>query len=102
MKLRTLLSVGSVALIAAKFWVYRLYMAQLNNSIALQRCVVEVEQEQRVTGNLPRSVDCMSAAVSGRSRPARKQYHSRMQLPLDLTDVQPESLRDRAITGHFA
>ena len=59
MKLRTLLSVGSVAFIAASFWVYRLYMAQLNNAIALQRCVVEIEQEQRVTGHLPRSVDCI-------------------------------------------
>jgi hypothetical protein len=59
MKLRKVLSIGSVALIAAGFWAYQLYMAQLNNTIALQRCVLEIKQEQRVTGLLPRSVDCI-------------------------------------------
>jgi hypothetical protein len=59
MKLRKVLSVGSVALIGAGFWAYQLYMAQLTNAIALQRCVLEIEREQRVTGRLPRSVDCI-------------------------------------------
>ena len=59
MKLRMLLSVGAVALIAAGVSTYRVYMAQLNNAIALQRCVLEIEQEQRDTGRLPRSVNCI-------------------------------------------
>ena len=59
MKLRMFLSVGAVALIAAGVWTYKLYMAQLNNAIALQRCALEIEQEQRDTGRLPRSVNCI-------------------------------------------
>jgi hypothetical protein len=39
-----MLSIGAVALIAAGVWTYKLYMAQLNNAIALQRCVLEIEQ----------------------------------------------------------
>jgi hypothetical protein len=58
-KLRMLLSVGAVALIAAGIWIYELYMAQLNNALALQRCVLEIEREQRGTGRLPLSVNCM-------------------------------------------
>lgn len=58
MKLR-MLSIGAVALIAAGVWTYKLYMAQLNNAIALQRCVLEIEHEQRDTGRLPRSVNCV-------------------------------------------
>jgi hypothetical protein len=54
-----MLSIGAVALIAAGVWTYKLYMAQLNNAIALQRCVREIEQEQRDTGRLPRSVNCV-------------------------------------------
>jgi hypothetical protein len=57
-KLR-MLSIGAVALIAAGVWTYKLYVAQLNNAIALQRCVLEIEQEQRETGRLPRSVNCV-------------------------------------------
>ena len=57
-KLRILLSVGSVALVVA-FGAYQIYMAQLNNAIALQRCVLEIERERRFTGRLPRSVDCV-------------------------------------------
>jgi len=58
-KLPILLSVGTVALIAAGVWMYELSMAQLNNAIALQRCVLEIEREQRDTGRLPPSVNCM-------------------------------------------
>jgi hypothetical protein len=54
-----LLAVGSVALIAAGVWAYEVYMAQLNNAITLQRCVLKIEQEQRVTGRLPRSMNCI-------------------------------------------
>lgn len=59
MKLRMLLSIGAMAVIAASVWTYTLYMAQLNNAIALQRCVLEIEQEQRDSGRLPRSVNCV-------------------------------------------
>lgn len=69
MKLRILLSVGSVTLVVAFFWAYQIYMAQLNNAIALQRCVLEIERERRFTGRLPRSVDCAPLAST---RPARK------------------------------
>lgn len=58
MKLRMLLSIGAVALIAAGVWSYKLHMAQLNDAIALERCVLEIEREQRDTGRLPRSVNC--------------------------------------------
>ena len=59
MKLRMLLLCGSAALVAAGVWTYRLSMAQLNNAITLQRCVLEIEQEQRLTGSLPHSVNCI-------------------------------------------
>jgi hypothetical protein len=58
MKLRLLLSLILAVFIAAGVWSYNLYMAQLNNTIALHRCVLEIEQEKRVTGKLPPSVDC--------------------------------------------
>jgi hypothetical protein len=58
MKLRLLLSVMSAAFIAAGIWTYELYFGQLNNTIALQRCVREIEEESRATGNLPPSVHC--------------------------------------------
>jgi hypothetical protein len=58
MKLRLLLSVISVAFIGAGVWTYKLYIGQLNNTIALQRCVLEIEQEKRLTGRLPPSVRC--------------------------------------------
>jgi hypothetical protein len=53
------LSVGAMAVIAAGVWTYKIYMAQLNNVIALQRCALEIEREQRNTGRLPRSVNCI-------------------------------------------
>ncbi len=59
MKLRMLLLGGSAALIAAGVWTYEVSMAQLNNAITLQRCVLEIEQEQRLTGRLPRAVNCI-------------------------------------------
>lgn len=59
MKRSVLLSVGTVALIATAVWTYNVYMAQLNNAIALQHCVREIEREQRDTGRLPRSVNCI-------------------------------------------
>ena len=59
MKLRMFLSVAAVALIAAGVGTYKLYMAQLNNAIALQRCALEIEREQRDTGRLPRSANCV-------------------------------------------
>jgi len=59
MMLRMLLLCGSVALVAASVWTYKLAMEQLNNAITLQRCVLEIEQEQRLTGSLPHSVNCI-------------------------------------------
>jgi hypothetical protein len=58
MKLRLVLLVTSVAFIAAGVWVYELYMGQLNNTIALQRCVLKIEQKKRETGDLPPSIHC--------------------------------------------
>jgi hypothetical protein len=58
-KLRMLLSVAAVAFIVAAVWIYELYVAQLNNAIALQRCVLVVESERRVTGRLPPSASCI-------------------------------------------
>lgn len=58
MKLRLLLLVTLAPFIAAGVWIYELYMGQLNNMIALQRCVLEIEQQKRETGHLPPSVLC--------------------------------------------
>jgi hypothetical protein len=59
MKLRMLLLGGPAVLIAAGVWTYEVPMAQLNNAITLQRCVLEIEHEQRLTGRLPHSVTCI-------------------------------------------
>jgi hypothetical protein len=48
----------SAALVAAGIWSYDLYMGQLNNMSALQRCVLEIEQERREKESLPVSVHC--------------------------------------------
>jgi hypothetical protein len=45
--------------VAATAWVYEAYMAQLNNTIALQRCVREIEKEKTSIGKLPQSVHCV-------------------------------------------
>lgn len=50
---------GSAALIVPGVWTYEVSMAQLNNATTLQRCVREIEQEQRVTGGFPHSVKCI-------------------------------------------
>lgn len=58
MKLRWLLLVTLAAFMAAVVWGYQLYSGQLNNSLALQLCVMKIEKKQRATGSLPSSVDC--------------------------------------------
>ena len=59
MKLRRLLLVTLAAFLAVFVWGYQLIYGQLNNSLALQLCVMRIEKEKRVTGNLPSSVDCL-------------------------------------------
>ena len=58
MKLRWVLLVTLAAFVAAGVWVYQLYFRQLNDSLALQRCVLQIEQEKRATGSLPSSMHC--------------------------------------------
>jgi hypothetical protein len=58
MRVRWLLVLMSAGLIAAGAWGYDIYMGQLNNMIALQSCVQQIEQERREKGSLPVSSDC--------------------------------------------
>ena len=58
MKLRRVLLVTSAAFMVAGVWAYQLIYGQLNNSLALQLCAMQIEAEKRVTGSLPSSVHC--------------------------------------------
>jgi hypothetical protein len=45
----------------AALWSYNVYSTQLNNSIAVQRCALEIERARKLRGALPEEQECVDS-----------------------------------------